>query len=250
MKLFTAVIAATAFLAKATSETKVTASVTGNVDQDKVAIDVVEENLDSSKHVVVSSLRDHAKVVDLNWKANLNAHLASGLPNNRNTGGQAQGAAIRAFDIQNVVKPDEESIERPEDILDSKLCKGFFDNAYKEVFKIIENESEEAISNFLCSQISLTLAADKVREAKQTIIMEQNPCAKALKESYVEGEAEEIIHYFMESNEMCKAEIGKEIAEIKGGSPNSYVRVDEGEGFFSGAWKGFLAGLGFGSLLR
>ena len=48
MKLFTTVIAATLFLAKATSETKVTASITGNVDQDKVAIDAIEDNLASS----------------------------------------------------------------------------------------------------------------------------------------------------------------------------------------------------------
>ena len=59
--------------------------------------------------MVVSSLRDHAKAVDLNWKTNLNAHLASGLPNNRNTGGQGQGAVIRSFNIQNVVGPGESS---------------------------------------------------------------------------------------------------------------------------------------------
>ena len=48
MRLFTTVIAVTLFFAKTRSEAKVTASITGNVDQDKVSIDAVEDTLASS----------------------------------------------------------------------------------------------------------------------------------------------------------------------------------------------------------
>merc|ERR1712238_470993 len=69
---------------------------------------------------------------------------------------------------------------------------------------------------------------DKVKEAKETVAVEQNPCAKALKESW--AEAEESINLLMESSEECHAEVGKQIVDSKGGSVNSYVRVDEEEG--------------------
>jgi len=121
--------------------------------------------------------------------------------------------------------------ETPKDVLHSGVCKEYIDNAYKEVVKIIDNEPEGAISNYLCSHISLTLAADKVKEAKKAVAVEQNPCAKALKESW--AEAEESINLYMESSEKCHAEVGKQIADSKGGgSVNSYVRVDEEEGWF------------------
>merc|ERR1719491_1004190 len=118
--------------------------------------------------------------------------------------------------------------ETPEDVLHSGVCKEYIDHAYKEVYKIIDNEPEGAIANYLCSHISLTLAADKVKEAKETVAVEQNPCAKALKESW--AEAEESINLLMESSEECHAEVGKQIVDSKGGSVNSYVRVDEEEG--------------------
>ena len=108
------------------------------------------------------------------------------------------------------------------------MCKAYIDNAYKEVAKIFDNTPEGTISNYLCSGISLTIAEDKAKEAKETVAMEPNPCAKALKQTW--ADAEESIHYFMGSSEACHAEIGREIADIKGGSPNSYVRVDEEEG--------------------
>ena len=47
--------------------------------------------------MVVNSLRAHAKAVDIDWKTNLNAHLASGLPLNNSN------------EIQNVVRPCESS---------------------------------------------------------------------------------------------------------------------------------------------
>jgi len=59
--------------------------------------------------MVVNSLRAHTKGVDIDWKTNLNTHLASGSPNNSNAGGQGEGADIRAFDIQNFVRSGESS---------------------------------------------------------------------------------------------------------------------------------------------
>ena len=44
----TTVLAVTPFSAMAISETKVTGSITGNVDQDKLAIDAVDDNLASN----------------------------------------------------------------------------------------------------------------------------------------------------------------------------------------------------------